>query len=251
MIFDIKIGQMFYCPLHDLRPSQLRYCQTIVAEKMQKITQPLIYDGGKSAYGFDDALPIVWSSFGLMLVDGHHHALAASAMKSATIPVRVIDIWPENQQEGTQVGTLADYWVWAAKQGYAYLWGQDGTYKMPPENIDDLSDDPLRFFVSLAARKFYEPFNVENSKGALYPLWIKMGKDIPFAEFKIADRLRAQDFAYDYGDEVENLDALIEKARDILHHNTIEGLKFLKVREKYDESSEVYQWLETCKNPRV
>lgn len=251
MGFDIKKGQILYCPLHHLHPSQLRYCQIIVAEKMQKIIQPLAYDDGKSAYGFDDALPIVWTSFGPMLVDGHHHALAALALNATTIPVRVVDIWPEKKQKESQGLALTDYWSWAAERGYAYLWDQNGTYKMPPENIDNLSDDPLRFFASLAARKFYEPFDFKNSKGALYPLWIKMGKDIPFAEFKIADRLRAQHFVYHYGDEAENLDVLIEKARDILCHNTVDGLKFLKVREKYDESSQVHQWLEGCKRSKI
>jgi hypothetical protein len=76
---------------------------------------------------------------------------------------------------------------------WAYLYTTSGEKLLPPKKFSELKDDTNRYFAAITARKYTSnPDGSYASKGALYPLWIKVDKDIPFIEFKIANGLFAK-----------------------------------------------------------
>lgn len=228
-----------------LQPMQVRYSSLNVEEKKTKVrkaadraksTTLLQFDEGRSAFGPDDAVPVIKCNDGYALVDGHHTALASKALGAKTLPIRIVKTYtgPRDQT----------FWQWAEEQGYAYLKDVSGERKIPT-SFDDMSDDPLRYFAAITARKFEKSLDYAASIGAERPLWVKIHKDVPFIEFALADALRSAGFVYAYGDETSSaFQDMIERARAVLTTRPVPGLKLIRAsRERFDESSEVREYI--------
>lgn len=243
----------FYVQLDQLRPTQVRYSQANVDDKVTKAIKRgdtdkeysfCAYDGGKSIFSLDDAIPVVKTEDGAYyLCDGHHAVLASYVVGAKSMPVFVIETYPGP-------GGTEGFWEWACAWGYAYL-KTVGGQMVVPTGFTDLIDDPVRYFVALSARKFEKELTFEASTGAEYPLWVKIKKDIPFIEFHVADVLVAAGFVYRYGDEKnkELFQEKIEQARAILRAvlpgcQKLKGLKFLPEKEQFEKSLKIRGWLE-------
>jgi hypothetical protein len=241
----------FYVSPKRLQPSQLRYSRKNVADKIQKafgrkdvILDPITglyrfqHDDGNSIYPLQEAIPAIITPEVLVLADGHHSVLASLELGCPTIPIIPVAQWdgPINQE----------FWLWAEAQSYAYLLTLEGERKLPPPTLSQLQEDPLRYFAALSARKYDITTDPPTSRGAPYPLWIKIGRDIPFIEMQLATHLYQSGFQYAYGDEETRFEHLIEQARLILTEKPLDGLKFLPEREHYLDSKQIQQWLERC-----
>lgn len=224
-----------YIHLDQIRPGQLRFSSKNVEEKIQEAIQlgdiyldvtentwKGNYFQGKSFLSEKEALPVIkWKSH-FVLADGHHHVLAAKSLNLLWIPVKEIaDLSNLDKDE---------FWQVAAERGWAYLYDLDGNKNLPPDSFDLLQDDPNRYFAAITARKYPDANDLSLSKGAEYPLWLKIGKDIPFIEFHISDTLMKENFIYDYQEgknpSVEN----VEEARNILKKHPIAGLRVVPKR---------------------
>lgn len=238
-----------YSPLATLFPSQVRFSQKNVVDKIQRAlkngdavlhpstkTYECRFDQGRSIFSLSQAIPLITTTNKIILADGHHSVLASLALGCTTIPAKVIATWPGQSD--------ASFWQWAEEQNYAYLFDLDGTKLPAPSSFADLKDDPLRYFAAITARKFEFSLDVAKSSGIDYPLWVKIGKDIPFMEMRIANVLYQAGFVYEYGQEnTPSFTQMIEEARQILHHHSIAGLKFLPHKEHYLHSGKIQEWL--------
>lgn len=228
-----------YVPMELIRPAQHRYASMNVTDKIKRNEnfgfhfdergeKIFHFDEGKSIYPEKNAIPAIEMPHGYILCDGHHSAMASFSLGCQTIPVRIFQ---------TILHPLGEkFWLWAETSNFAYLVDMDGKRCPPPSELNQLQDDPLRYFAAITARKYENPM-MQESFGYDYPLWIKIGKDTPFIEMRIADKLRTHGFIYHYGDEENNLETLIEAARTILIADPIPNLKLLQNKEKYDQSA--------------
>jgi hypothetical protein len=237
----IRVLQTFFLSIDKIHPGQSRYSIKNTEEKVNKIlkegravldetsgTWSYRYDDGKSAYSLENAVPVVLGSDGtILLVDGHHDIMASLAVGAKSIPVKVIENWTDLPMD--------TFWAKAADEGYAYLYDLQGNKKLPPTSFKDLVDDPNRYFAAIAARKLTEGGKMSDSIGAEYPLWIKIGKDIPFIEFKISDLMIKKGLIYN--DNIEKdpaaWDQFMEKVRTALIENPIDGLRVVTEKTHY------------------
>lgn len=228
-----------YVSLALIRPAQHRYASMNVTDKINRSEnfgfhfddhnqKVFHFDDGRSIFPEKNAIPAIETPHGYVLCDGHHSAMASFSLGCQTIPVRIFQTIPHPLGE--------KFWLWAETSNFAYLIDMEGKRRQPPAELDQLQDDPLRYFAAITARKFENP-TLQDSFGYDYPLWIKVGKDTPFIEMRIADKLRTHGFIYQYGDEQKDLEGLIEAARVILIADPIPNLKLLQNKEKYDQST--------------
>jgi len=231
---------VFYVSYHSIFPAQIRYSSQNVEEKISKaISQETAihskegdwtfkYHEGTSILSEKQALPIVLAPFGYVLTDGHHDVLSSIHFGAEMIPIKIIADLSALDYEA--------FWKEAENRGWAYLYAIGGNRSLPPVDFSELVDDSNRYFAAITARKFPDGLGSSESFGAEYPLWIKIGKDIPFIEFKIADALWAKGFIYDaeaMGDPPRVED--VEFARKILQESPVEGLRFVPERMHYSE----------------
>lgn len=259
-LFALNINEIFFVKLSELRPTQVRYSSANVKDKINKAIKQgdtdkcfsfFKYDNGKSIYSNKDAIPVVAtdSQFPLYyLVDGHHSVLASLQVKAQTIPIKIVAIYYPKPDTDF-------FWEWMQKKHFSFLKDIDGSLRIP-KNFNSLTDDPLRYFAAISARKFEKDTTYENSTGHEYPLWVKIGKDIPFIEFFIADALK-DSVTYSYEEHFEdNKNKLqfqnkIELARNILLKKIQEAapssplklLKLLPNKEFYLKSTLIQNWL--------
>ncbi len=234
--------EVFYTQISTLIPGQTRYSSRNVEEKIAALVKSgdavfnqatgkwtFKYYDHLSAFPIHDSLPVVKTAFGYLLADGHHHVMSSLAIGAEWLPVHIIGDFSDLSFE--------ELWLKAEKEGMAYLYQIDGTKAAhPPASFHELQEDPNRYFAAVAARKL-PPDNLDMkiSKGAAYPLWIKIGKDVPFIEFKIADVLYRHHltYAYEMGNNVDDLVDFVEAARMILTEDSIPELKFVPSRTYY------------------
>lgn len=227
-----------YVNYREIFPAQMRYSSQNVKDKIDRAQQKgyLIcsengewnyqFFNGKSIIPEKEALPVVKASFGYVLADGHHDVLSSLSVGAEWIPIKVIADLSHLSVE--------QFWKQAEQNGWAYLIDLNGEKQAtPPQSFQNLKDDSNRYFAAITARKYSA--DLSSSVGAEYPLWIKVGKDIPFIEFKIADVLWRNGLVYQYemGDEppVE----FVERARLVLLKSNIPGLKSVAVRTHYSQ----------------
>lgn len=228
----------FYVSISEIVPAQLRYASRNVQEKKNKkiknndaIWNPdkscwiYKYDQGRSIFSFEEAFPVVKASFGYVLTDGHHDVLSSLVLGAQRIPVKVI----------ADLSSLTEdqFWIEAENTGLAYLYDTDGKRKIPPRDFKNLKDDPNRFFAAITARKCLKGSSINDSIGADYPIWIKVGKDIPFIEFHIADVLWKNHLIYQYEMGNNPPEDFVEQARKAIVAAKIEGLRVVAVRKYF------------------
>jgi len=259
LFFPVDKGDILFVKLDQLRPTQVRYSSENVNDKVKKAIKQgdtnkelsvFKHDKGQSIFSISDALPVIATNIDqkiplFYLIDGHHSALASFKVKAKTIPVKIEDIY--YPKPNTKL-----FWEWARKYQYTYLKDTDGKLRIP-EDFNTLTDDPIRYFVALAARKFEKDTTYKNSTGAEYPLWAKIGKDIPFIEFHIADALIEASFAYQYGEEndktlfQEKIEfariVLSKKIKDLDEQDPLKQFKLLPKKELFTQSIAIKKWL--------
>jgi hypothetical protein len=102
-----------------------------------------------------------------------------------------------------------------------------------PLLFSELQDDPNRYFAALIARKCKADGDLKMSIGAEYPVWIKVGKDIPFVEFRISDVLWQKGIIYDYKMGDQPPQQLVEAARKTLVEANVKNLRVVPERTKF------------------
>lgn len=231
-----------YVHYQQLHPAQLRYSMLNMKDKANKAiikghaiwddaekTWEYKYNDGTSILPEDSALPVVKTSFGYVLLDGHHDVMSSLHLQAEMIPIRVIEDASDLSE--------SEFWSLAEEKGWSYLYTKDAEKSFPPSSFDVLVDDPNRYFAALVARKFKTDSDGDyTSKGAEYPLWVKVDKDIPFIEFKIANTLYEAGFIY----QPERMGVppsarISEYARKILIAAEIEGLRVVPDRIHYEK----------------
>ncbi|MFI5343700.1 MAG: ParB-like protein [Chlamydiales bacterium] len=235
---EVALEQPFYVNITELFPSQHRYASMNVQEKMNRKLEKgdawwdqkeerwvFLHNEGTSIFSIKEALPVAKTCFGYALLDGHHDVLASKAFRADWIPIRVF--------ADCSALSESDFWAKAEALGFAYLYDLKGEGGIPPKEFEQLEDDSNRFFAAISARK-YTP-DLTSSAGADYPIWIKIGKDIPFIEFKISDALWKSGFEYSYEMGLSPSMEVYEAAREIIKNANIEGLKVVPERLHYSE----------------
>ena len=137
---------------------------------------------------------------------------------------------------------------------YAYdnhlvdLKGVDGKVylKNPPKSFGTMQNDPVRYFVTIAARKGGNGQSIDESFGAEYPLWYKRLSNFNDPEKYPGDVLNAQmvenivsqklidnGFTYNFdadGEKGPRFEAKVKEAYEILSNpkNQIKGLRLVK-----------------------
>jgi hypothetical protein len=237
-----------YLPIAQIHPGQLRKSDLNVRAKVRRAIERHIavergggatsyelgYDHGHSILPPDEPLPVIKGppDVGYVLVDGHHDVLASLALGATTVPVQQVADLSELSE--------ADFWERAARDGYVYPYAIGGQRETPPRRFDDLVDDPNRYFAAVTARMCKtKGDDAGRSLGAEYPLWVKIGRDVPFIEFKISDRLTAAHF--DYGatkayqdDPADPPSDVVARARAILvGEPRVDGLRVVPARVPY------------------
>jgi hypothetical protein len=231
-----------YVHVQQLHAAQLRYSHLNMKDKANKAiikghaiwddaekTWEYKYNDGTSILPEDGALPVVKTSFGYVLLDGHHDVMSSLYLQAEMIPIKVT--------EDVRDLSIDEFWREAEKRGWSYLYTKNGEKDQPPAAFHDLVDDPNRYFAALVARKFKTDSEGDyTSKGAEYPLWVKVDKDIPFIEFKIANALYNAGFIY----QPDRMGAppanhISEYARKILIAAEIEGLRVVPDRIHYEK----------------
>jgi hypothetical protein len=237
---NVDFSSPFYLHYLDILPGQLRYSSQNVEEKVKGLIKKeratwneeakkweFKYNDGKSALPKEESLPVVKGPMGYVLADGHHDVLSNLALGVEWIPIRIVkDLSQLSEQE---------FWSQAEAEGWVYLYDLKGEKKLPPRNFNELVNDPNRYFAAIMARKCKVEGNLEDSIGADYPLWIKIGKDIPFIEFMISDIMMKHGLIY--SDEMEDHPPVefVEKVRDILKEDHPAGLRVIPTRIHYSQ----------------
>jgi hypothetical protein len=186
---DLKLNEVAYVSMQDIVPGQMRYSQKNIDLKIDSvkknkgfITQNgkviLQHDDGKSAFLIREAAPVMKirdrrGNIKYVLKDAHHDTLAnrtlaqQAGVTNATMPVRVKNDFSSMPYR--------DFWRYANKNYLVDLVGVDGKLYVnnPPQSFDDMKDDPVRYFVTISARKGGNNQPIEESFGADYPLWYK------------------------------------------------------------------------------
>lgn len=242
-----SISNTFYVDINQILPGQNRYSKQTIEQKVNKIIKKkngLKYDKGKSAYSLKSCFPVVNSKKGYVLVDGNHDWLASLRVGAQSVPIRVIADLKDL--------SMSAFWVVASQKGLVHPYNLDGEWETPSEP-SKMKDDPNRYFASITAHKLpsflaspiilkiYQAFlkiinklciaHVIKSECNLRPLWVKLGKDIPFIELKIADVMRKNGLIYSY--ELRKKKNMYiefkEQVRKVLANNPIDGLVTVKL----------------------
>lgn len=239
-LFNSKLvaEEVKYVDIQSIHPAQLRYSSKNVEKHVKRsIAQGWAFrkkDSFNWNYAFNDgtsimasksALPVVRSSFGFVLLDGHHAILTSLVLGATHVPIK--------EFADLSFLTEEEFWFEAERYGWAYLYDLNRRKHFPPKNFNRLKDDSNRYFATISARKYPENGSIENSVGLEYPLWIKIGKDIPFIELMVSDALRDAGFVYEYDSNYEQFLYLVEKARPILLKANIPGLRVIPKRTHY------------------
>jgi len=224
----------FYVEIKQLFPSQIRFSKANVDLKVRKMGKNRKLYDDKSVLALTEALPVVRSQWGYLLIDGHHDVLKSIRVGAKWVPVRVEkDLSHLSRQE---------FWAYTKEQGWTYLQKINGTTpETPPSSFAEMENDPNRYLAAILARKFPKGSTVLNqSWGAEYPVWIKLGKDTPYIEFHIADALYQENLLYQESWQDNPPMDFVEKVRNVLTHANIKGLKVVSRRIHYNQLPELF-----------
>lgn len=205
-----------------IHPGQSRYSQSNVNDKIQEFVNEgrLIrkkdnsYQLGVNKKGKKittvlrkkkDALPVIKSPLGYLLIDGHHHVMASLQVGSRQIPIKVVGDYSHLPEK--------DFWTLATKKNWIHT--KDGKLKdaMPPKRFEQLTDDPNRYFAGLAKTKQFE-------KQFGTRLWIKDKNTPPFAEFKIADIMYQNGLVFNEKMKKKETHLFVNQAKEVLKKNS-------------------------------
>lgn len=236
----LSANDPFYHPIDQINPGQLRYTKVNVTTKKMKLEKnKQQFDHRHSSLSVVDRLVVVKGpkEIGYVLIDGHHEYLACKALGDITLPIFVL--------EDLSALSAKEFYAYAFENNFIYPVSISGELQYPKKgwfSWGELVDDPNRLFASISALHcvkkkdnslvyFKNPNATERPK---FPLWIKRAWkkiEIAFIEFKIANQLYKHGIHYQYemGANPNSLEveALIEKARNILTQDPVGNLELL------------------------
>lgn len=210
--------------MKEVFPGQHRYSSLVVQATIKKKVEK-----GTPLCGGEKGIPVVKAWFGYVLIDGHHDVIANLTLGAEELMIRVVADLSALEGNG--------FWDEMEKQGWAYLYDLKGNRNIPPREFHLLEDDPNRYFVALTARRYADSKSAESS-GAEYPLWIKIGKDIPFIEFKIADILWRHGIVYENEMGINPPEEFVEEARRVLIEANNPEFRIVPQRKHFSELGE-------------
>lgn len=228
-----------FIAIDSLHPGQHRYASLNVSEKIAHIKKKHgvirhkgacipAYHNNTSVLPENGPLPVVRSPFGYVLVDRHHDVLASIALGATAVPIQTI--------ADLSAVPIDQFWRTAEEQGLVYPYRIGGHYEKPPHNFTQLRNDLNYYFANVTVRTCLDQRTEnKNTRGALYPLWVKVGADMPFVEFKIADTLYQHGFTYNLTEKASPSESEVERARTILNAHPIAGLRLIRSRKHYTE----------------
>jgi hypothetical protein len=239
-IFPYPLG---YISIDSIHPGQNRYASKNVEQKIKEAIKKgyaVEKTGGGYTLKFDKT-PFDY----YVLVDGHHDLIAALTLGASTIPVKIVDDLSvgafEKLKGASQRKVEREFWKKAEENNYVYLIDLDGKRKIAPSKfLKDgkitLHDDPNRYFAAISARKCDKRGqSVGESKGYEYPLWVKIGKDIPFIEFRISDHMIKHGIMYNYAMGDNPSREFVNKVRESLRNDSIPGLRLIEHETYYED----------------
>lgn len=211
----------FYVEISRLHPGQVMYSVLNTGEKIAEALDKnyatrnnngsynLHHDNQRALYPIKKAFPVLNTPWGLILLDGHHRAMASIAMGATTLPVTIYD-------DVTDSGIDELRGIIATR---THPVDATGNRVQIPCHLSQLADDPNRYFVKISA---YEGRDSRTK----YPLWIPVEdesededpQELSSQEFAIAVLLNKQGWVYknSYGDSIpENF---LNYARVLLTH---------------------------------
>lgn len=227
-----------FVAIASIAPGQSRYASLNVLEKVTQAQKRggavrsngrwlPAYNNNTSIFHENSALPVVKGPEGLVLIDGHHDVRASLELGATYVPVKIV--------ADLSALSVEEFWKVAEEKGYVYPYAKGGSYRRPSKDFNEMEDDSNRYFAAITARKCLdERTDNTNTIGADYPLWVKVGKDIPFIEFRIADALYQNGFTYNLAEEQNNpTGESVEQAREILKAHPVRGLRLIDTRTYY------------------
>jgi len=230
----------FYISTDCVYPGQIRYSEYIVKRKMNEHIQngkvnwdkesqnwKLQYFDNTCLFPLSKSLPVAKSPYGYVLVDGHHHYLANLRFNATNIPIKVV-------ADFSKV-SLKDFFDLAEEKGLIHPYDVYGRRRNLLKSFLKLENDSNRLFASLCKRRFTGSSKANNSKGNKYPIWIKIGGDIPFIEMRISEELWKSGNVYDEKQGFEPDVEFYEKARKVISSAKIEGLRVIPTRTHYKD----------------
>lgn len=236
----VAAGEKKFLPLSELSPGQPRFSSKNVDIQIRKILKARgvewdlesnvwqgVHNKKTSTYPLSEAFPVIKGPLGYVLVHGHHHLMASKTFGATTFPVEILadlSILPE-----------VDFWKVAELNSWAYPVDTNGAFMPPPREFEAMEDDPLRYFVILVTSKKNSDGTRRSPTGTDYPILLKDDHLPLFAELRMTDILRKNNFKYTY--EMGNYlsDSLVEKARVILAREPIPGVNLVTKRKHYSE----------------
>lgn len=176
--------------------------------------QALSHDDKKSMYGFNKKIKAVFYRGRLHIVDGHHRALISIYWGAKTLPVEILDVFPDrlSPRAFRRIMTRRGWGKWRDAFGQV----------LTPVDLCDMENDPNLQFARLVIRRVSVALQsgrltIKKSKGAKIAIAIKINSDVPFFEFLIADALTRAGFVFDDRRTEEDLSfEELERALEIL-----------------------------------
>jgi hypothetical protein len=184
---NLKVGDEVYLAIKFLCPGQMRFSQKNIDLKINEVKNEyginkngkFMHDNGKSPFSMEEPAPVLKmkdedGSIKYVLQDKHHNTLATNMLAKqngmsdkATMPVKVT--------KDLSHMPYKEFWQYAHKNFLADLVGVDGKLYLdsPPRSFNDMQNDPVRYFVTIAALRIQNGKFLNNWQGAEFPLWVK------------------------------------------------------------------------------
>jgi len=247
-----KSAHAIYVHYSEIHPAQIAYASPDVHAKVMEV-----YESGNAKLEWDNAAPyasaniilhhcdgqsifppkkqlsVVKAPFGYVLIDGHHKVLASLRMNASMISIKVVEDWSLLSEDV--------FWYQAEQKGWAYPYTISGQYAKPPRTFDGMIDEPYRWLPYLLKGLVPEDSDVTKYTGPDYPVWLKIGEDIPFIEFKIGQALYKNGIRYAYQDGDNLSPAFVEQCREILLKENIPGLRVVPTRKHKSELADMIE----------
>jgi len=197
-----EAGVETYFPVLALEASQTRFSFVRFRQFLHKaLHEKSNYDHQRALYGMHKKIRAVFYRGKLFVIDGHHRALVSIYAGAQTIPVKIeADLSHLSRAKFVQSMEARG---WANWRNYL-------NQPMSPVDFCDMIDDPNFQLARLIIRRVNVSLengqlNLTRSRGAEFPVAVKINSDVPFFENHIADALRRGGVAFDDRREEQDL----------------------------------------------
>jgi hypothetical protein len=158
----------------------------------------------------EEAISVVLSPFGYVIVDGHHDFMLSLYVEAETVPVKVVGDYSRLSPR--------EFWQTLGDKKLSYLSRKPQTLSSRAPELSELVDTPNRYLAALLTAKFtIVGGKITHFKGnPKAVVWVKINDGVPFKEFEIAQVLSDAGIEYQdkWGDDVPK--KIVTKSRNIL-----------------------------------